>query len=63
MNSSQCIGELNEGMGFLELEWDICMNSVEYLDLKPQVILNSIVRSSPSFQVVWLLILKEFEIK
>lgn len=50
-------------MGFLELEWDICMNSVEYLDLKPQVILNSIVRSSPSFQVVWLLILKEFEIK
>lgn len=34
MNGCQCIGELNEGMGSLELEWDFWMESVEYLDLE-----------------------------
>lgn len=50
MNGCQCIGELNEGMGSLELEWDFWMESVEYLDLEPQIILNFLVsRSSSSF--------------
>lgn len=50
---SQCIGELNEGMESLELEWGIWMNSVEYLDCEPQIILNSLIKiSHPSFHLL-----------
>lgn len=49
MDGSQCIGELNEGLGSLKLEWDAWMDAVEYLDVEPQIVLNPLVRrSSPS---------------
>jgi len=47
--------ELNEGMESSELEGDFWMESVEYLDLELQIILNFLVREAIPHSIRWLL--------